>query len=62
MPDEQPQALSRLAAARFLGGISTRMVDKLRRRGLLPARSIGRRVFFLREDLERFLAAARHAA
>jgi excisionase family DNA binding protein len=53
--------LNREEAARFLL-ISTRNLDYLREAGKLPFVRIGRRVGFLRHDLERFVEARRVAA
>jgi excisionase family DNA binding protein len=53
--------LNREDAARFLL-ISTRNLDYLREAGKLPFVRIGRRVGFLRHDLERFVEARRIAA
>jgi excisionase family DNA binding protein len=50
--------LSREHAARFLL-ISTRNLDYLREAGKLPFVRIGRRVGFLRQDLEQFVEARR---
>lgn len=55
------QMLSREDAARFLL-ISTRNLDYLREAGKVPFVQIGRRVGFLRQDLEQFIETRRVAS
>jgi hypothetical protein len=51
--------LNRRAACEYLGGIGPTHLWNLERRGLLSSVRIGRRVLFLVEDLESFIAKCR---
>lgn len=48
-------ALSRKDSAIYLGGISTRQVDKLAAAGLIPRIKVGSTTVFRVSDLDRFL-------
>ncbi len=51
----QPGALSRKDSAIYLGGISTRQVDKFAAAGLIPRIKLGTTTVFRVSDLDRFL-------
>ncbi len=44
-------------AAKFLGGVSTKHLFNLRKRGELPFVRIGRRVMYAKNSLEKMIAA-----
>lgn len=53
----KPRTLTETQAAHLIG-ISYGTLNKMRRAGKVPAwRQVGRRVFYLPEDVDRFLAA-----
>lgn len=58
----RPVLLDKPGTQAALGGISRPTLDRLRRRGEIAAVRIGRRVFFLVDDVEAYIARNRELA